>query len=108
MQVNFVKNEENGQYEVRVVKPNIQRNEEGKVIGLGSCYVDGDKLDCYNWENEDTLLIFDKIDASEEALPVKQYYCFNVNKNENGWVTRDQVKFELESLFGEPYRLKEV
>lgn len=92
---------------VKVIKPNIKYI-NGKVKILGTCWVKGDWLECYGWEDEEQLFILDKIPASEETIPEDQYYVWNSCKSDFGWVLRSQITFELSSLFGEPYRVREV
>lgn len=97
---------------VQVIHPQIQFTEDGQPVALGNCWVDGDALGCYNWNEDDMLIIFSKIPASDDDIPEDRYYCFNVNATEDacayGWVLRYQIKFHLDSLFGEPYRVHEV
>lgn len=93
---------------VKVIKPTLQY-ENGKLKILGTCWVKGDALECYGWEDEEQLLILDKIPASPETLPEDQYYVLNpFRDNDSGWVLRSQITFELSSLLGEPYRVREV
>lgn len=108
MRIEVKLNNETGKNELHIIQPNIQYTEKGKLKALGGCWVNGDQLECYGWDNEDMLWIFNKVDADPEGIPVVQYYCFNPLKNDYGWVTEDQVKFEMDSLFGEPYRVKKV
>ncbi|MFB5758962.1 hypothetical protein [Paenibacillus medicaginis] len=86
----------NSENVVQFLKPRIEYDEKGKLKIEGICWISGDNLDCYEWEDEDMLWILDTIPASEDSIPVDQYYCFNVNQNDCDWVTKDQVKFSLE------------
>lgn len=107
MRTEFKKTED-GKVEVHIHHPNIKRV-DGKIQYIGSCWVKGDSLDCYGWEDEDQLLIIDKIPAEPEDIPVDQYYVLNTCKQETGWVLKDQVTFELKSLIGAaPFRVREV
>lgn len=92
---------------VKVIWPDIQYV-DGKLKVLGSCWVKGPWLECYGWEDEEQLLILDKIPADPEGIPEKQYYVWNPYRNDFGWVLRSQITFALDSLFGEPYRVPEV
>lgn len=83
---------------VSIYQPKIKKNTEGKLMVDGICWVKGDSLNCYDWENEDMLWILDTIPASDDDLPVDQYYCHNVLKDEGGWVVKDQVKFTLDEI----------
>lgn len=91
----------------KVIKPNIQYI-NGKLKILGTCWVKGDWLECYGWEDEDQLFILDKIPADPNGIPEDQYFVSNPYRNDSGWVLRNQITFKLSSLIGEPYRVREV
>jgi hypothetical protein len=92
---------------IEVVKPNIEYV-NGKPKVLGSCWVKGSSLDCYGWEDEEQLLILDKIPGDPDKIPEDQYFVWNPYRNEYGWVLKHQITFELSSLFGEPYKVSEI
>jgi len=94
---------------VKITKPVIQRDEKGQLRAIGQCFVKHNELDCYGWEHEDTLLILDKIDADPNDIPVNQYFCMNLNKQEDtGWVMEDQIMFELKGYFGDTYKIQKI
>lgn len=58
-------------------------------MGNANALVKYDSLECYDWEHEDRLIVISKI--TNLAEDVDLYYVYNIDKNEYGDVTTDQM-----------------
>lgn len=91
---------------LEIVKPEFDYDGNGLPKVIGVCAVADSQLECYDWDYEDILLIFD-IRKPDTTMPLYQFYCMNVSQDgSTGWANEDQVKFTLSSDLDADYPLQ--